>query len=88
VERRRVAYWRRSWDFLNSGGLWEGGWEAGYRAMGGEPLVICSWEAAGVIAAVVAYCRRIFKGRLHLRIEAIALEGGAIRGGILNGISV
>jgi hypothetical protein len=36
-----------------------------------------------IAAAAVAYCRRIFRGRLQRRMEAIALEGGAIRGGIL-----
>lgn len=60
---------------------------AGYRAIGGEAVVICSWEAAGVMAAVVAYCRRIFKGRLQRMIEPIAFEGGAIGGGILSRIS-
>jgi hypothetical protein len=56
--------------------------------MGGEPLAICSWEAAGVTAAPVAYCRRIFKGRLHLKIEAIAFDGRDIRGGMLRELLV
>lgn len=55
----------------------------GYRAMGGEAWVICSWEAAGVMAAAVAYCLLIRRGRLVRRMDVIAFEGGCIRGGIL-----
>lgn len=36
-----------------------------------------------MIAAAVAYCRWSLKGRLQRRIEAIAFDGGCIRGGIL-----
>lgn len=60
----------------NSGGLYEGGCVFGNFAVGGAVRFIAG-NAAGV-----AYCRSL-KGRLHLRIEAIALEGGDIRGGIL-----
>jgi hypothetical protein len=51
--------------------------------MGGGDFVICSWDAAGVIAAAVAYCRGLRTFRLFFRIDAIAFEGGCIRGGIL-----
>jgi len=41
-----------------------------------------------IAAAAVAYCLCVRRGRLHRRIEAIALEGVCIRGGIWIAISV
>jgi hypothetical protein len=41
-----------------------------------------------VIAAAVAYCLCVRRGRLHRRIEAIALEGVCVRGGIWITISI
>ena len=38
----------------NSGGLYEGGWVRGWREIGGGALVICSMDAAGVVALAVA----------------------------------
>jgi hypothetical protein len=42
--------------------------------------VICSWEGAGVMACMVAYCRED-REYLQQRREA-AFDGGGIRGGI------
>lgn len=50
--------------------------------MAGDEYVICSREAAGVIAAAVVAYRRCRTGCLHLKIEATAREGGCIRDAI------
>lgn len=56
----------------------------GKRDIGGDALVICSCEAAGVnAAAAVAYCRFRRGVLLHRRMEAIAFDGVCIRGRIL-----
>lgn len=53
VERRREVYWRWSCVLRYSGGLWEGGWVGGKRAIGGTEVVVWSIGGAGVIAEAV-----------------------------------
>ena len=53
MERRREVYWRWSCVLRYSGGLWEGGWVGGKRAIGGTEVVVWSIGGAGVIAEAV-----------------------------------
>lgn len=52
--RRREVYDRRSCDRRYSGLRCEGGWVGGNRDTGAGERVICSIEAAGVIAGAAA----------------------------------
>ena len=54
MERSKEVYWRWSWDLRNSGGLCDGGWVGGKRAMGGGRPSVCDGDAAGVTAVAVA----------------------------------
>lgn len=54
VERSREVYCRWSCDLRNSGGLWDGGWVRGKRAIGGGEEIVWKGGAAGVMAEAVA----------------------------------
>lgn len=56
MERRREVYCRWSCVLRYSGGLWEGGWVGGKRAIGGMDVVVWSIGGAGVIAEAVERC--------------------------------
>ena len=53
VERSREVYCRWSCDLRNSGGLCDGGWVGGKRAIGGGEEIVWGGGAAGVIAEAV-----------------------------------
>lgn len=55
VERRREVYDRCNCDLRRKAGLWEGGASWAWRAIGRSGVCICSGEAAGTVAAAVAY---------------------------------
>lgn len=48
----RDWYWRWSWDLRISGGLCDGGWLSGKRAIGGMECIVWSIGGAGVVAVV------------------------------------